>query len=208
MRLICPACGASASMEAWVNDANVRQVIDILSKLPGLVATRTPAYLGLFRKGPKGLSWPRALRIVSELHQLVSTGSVHWENGEERPAPPSLWADIMDKMIARAWADPLDDNNYLRKVVWSEAKPLAVQAEGAGETKAKHRLDEADPFVPQGQRKKSCYTCNNLVKPKGCKIKKSPASNNMILGCRDGWVEKSHSIGEVAKAIAENLQEK
>lgn len=90
MRLVCSVCGAIASLEALTNDPATRQVLDIMSKLPQPVASRTPAYLGLFRRGSRGLSWPRALRLITDFHALVVTGTVHWPGGEERPAPPSF----------------------------------------------------------------------------------------------------------------------
>ncbi|MEM5786899.1 MAG: hypothetical protein AAGU11_06235 [Syntrophobacteraceae bacterium] len=205
MRLICPSCSAIASMEAWANDANVRQVIDIISKLPGLVASRTPAYLALFRKGPKGLSWPRALKIVSELQQLVSPGTVHWEGGEERPAPPQLWADMMDRMIARSWSDPLDDNNYLRKVVWSESKPLAVKAEFREREDAGRRYFQAASDEP---RRKTCWTCASRGKPpKSCLAGHKPIGGNDNLGCGK-WLEKTASVGEIVGNIVSDLHEK
>ena len=206
MRLICPACAAVASMEAWANEPIARQVIDIISKLPGLIASRTPAYLGLFRKGARGLSWPRALKIVTDLQALVSSGVVQWDRGEERPAPPQLWAEIMDKMIARTWTDPLDDNNYLQKVVWSEAKPLAAKAERASTAADRQRIEPGEDEFFKPTRRRTCFNCGTFRPPKGCSAGNRPISGDLTRGCGKAWTAKASSIGELASELTVNLQ--
>ncbi|MCE5242484.1 MAG: hypothetical protein ABFD98_15715 [Syntrophobacteraceae bacterium] len=175
-----------------------------MSKLPGQVASRTPAYLGLFRKGERGLSWPRALKIAAELRQLVSAGTVRWEGGEERPAPPDLWAEALDKVLARR-PDALDNHNYLRRIVWEDAKPLAAQAECRDERDAGRRYFEPDPASP---RKRSCWTCVSKVKsPKNCARGQKPVGGNDHLGC-GAWEEKASSVGELAGNLLPGLSGK
>lgn len=141
MRLTCPCCGAQVSAEAWQNDVTVRQFLAALEKLPGRVRDLALPYLGLFRRaggregsacGSRGLAWPRALRLLLDLAALVDPGTVHWEGGEERPAPPYLWADALDAVLARR-PKALENHNYLRRVAWEMAERLAGQAERARE---------------------------------------------------------------------------
>lgn len=144
MRLICPSCGAIASAEAWQNETTVRQFLGVLEKLPGVVRDRALPYLGLFRSGRKtGLSWPRALRVLSGLVDLVEPGTVHWDGGETRPCPPAVWAAALDALLARRPTD-LENHNYLRRVAWDKAEQLASLEERSKEYASSHR-QHADP---------------------------------------------------------------
>lgn len=150
MRLTCPCCGAQVSAEAWQNDATVRQFIGALERLPDRVRDRALPYLGLFRRAggrdagasacwSKGLAWPRALRILSDLGDMVGSGSVHWEGGEERPCPPHLWAAALDVVLDRR-PKALENNNYLRRVAWELAEKGASQAERDRETQRRQSV--------------------------------------------------------------------
>ncbi len=143
MRLVCPGCGAIASLEAWENDAAMRQFFSVLTALPPRIQQIAPRYLGLFRKGERGLAWKRALRLIQELQELVALGTVHWEGGETRPTSAELWASVMEEMIYRGLKE-LDGHNYLIKTVWSEAKGRAAKAEADRENAKKHRVDVLD----------------------------------------------------------------
>jgi hypothetical protein len=210
MRLVCPACGAIASLEIWSLDPAAREVIDIISKLPGCIANRAPAYLALFRRGKRGLTWARALKIIVDLQQLVMTGKVHWEGEEERPAPPELWAQIIDKMLVKKWDPPLEDHNYLRKVVWSEAKPLAVAAEAGHRSQRPEGEHDASTLRPPSSvpRKRGCFSCDWFRPPKSCAAKARPISGNQMLGC-ELWKEKaaSSSVGELFSGLVADLPE-
>lgn len=144
MRLTCPCCGAQVSAEAWQNDVTVRQFIAALERLPDRVRDRALPYLGLFRRaggreasasacGSKGLAWPRALRILIDLGSMVEAGSVHWEGGEERPCSGGLWAQALDAVLERR-PKALENHNYLRRVAWELAGPLASRSERDRET--------------------------------------------------------------------------
>lgn len=128
MRLVCPACGAAASAEAWGNDAATRRFMEALTRLPAPVQARALPYLGLFRRGEKGLAWPRAERLLASLLELVSPGRVRWEGGEDRPAPPDLWAKALDAVLDRR-PQGLSNHNYLRHVAWEMASELAAREE-------------------------------------------------------------------------------
>jgi len=205
MRLICPSCGAIASAEAWENDASARRVLDIVSKLPGAVAVRALPYLGLFRQGKKRvLAWPTAVKLASDLAMMVGYGTVQWDGGEERPAPPELWARLMDQMIGMQKSQQQLNHNYLRKAVWSEAKELAEKAEAEHSRSIRDRGRNEVPEEDTGseaQRPRGCYQCAAFKPPKGCREGRRPTGGNMVLGC-DGWTAKQTSASEVMSGIA------
>lgn len=154
MRLTCPCCGAQVSAEAWQNDVTVRQCLATLERLPGRVRDLALPYLGLFRRaggrageksacGSRGLAWPRALRLLTDLAALVEPGTVHWEGGEERPCPPHVWAAAMDAVLARR-PRALDNHNYLRRVAWEMAEAVASRAERDREAQRRQSV-RSDP---------------------------------------------------------------
>lgn len=151
MRLICPSCGAIASLEAWQNDDNWRIFSMLLVKLPKPVEERTLPYLGLFRKGDRGLTPPKARKLLAALFDLVAPGIVQWESSEERPCPPGTWAEAMDATLARR-PKALSNHNYLRHVAWELAGPLAARAESDRERERWRGVREDEPPASDEER--------------------------------------------------------
>lgn len=143
MRLICPACGAIWSAEAGANDASCRTFMGVLVKLPGQVRDLALPYLGLFRQGAKGLSWQRALRVIADLNTMIEAGTVQWEGGESRPAPPELWARAIDAVLSRR-PTALTNHNYLRHTAWEMARGMAAEYERQRERAARGREYEEE----------------------------------------------------------------
>lgn len=143
MRLVCPSCGATASAEAWTNDAAIRYTIESLIQLPTPVRLNTLSYLGLFRQGTKALPWRRALKIVASLKDLVADGTVHWQGGETRPINAETWGRAMDVTIT---SNPkgLKNHNYLRRVAWELAADLAAKTEKETEAAKRRRTQERE----------------------------------------------------------------
>lgn len=146
MKLICPACGAQASVEAWKNDTDCRAAMAAVIELPPAVQQRAFAYVGLFRSlSGRGITWAKALKVLRELVEMVKPGTVQWEGWEERPAPPSLWAKAMDQTLLKV-TPPLQNHNYLRRTTWSMAEQLAGQSERQREDDLRRRAPA--PAVP------------------------------------------------------------
>jgi hypothetical protein len=134
MRLVCPSCGAIASLEAWSNDAAWRKFAELLVKLPGTVQERALPYLGLFRQGDRGLTPRRAVKLIGDLMALVDPGTVHWDGGETRPASAALWAAALDATLARR-PQGLTNHNYLRHVAWEMARNESASRESTKESR-------------------------------------------------------------------------
>ncbi len=153
MRLVCPCCGGVFSLEAAENDASVRQFNAVLCRLPHHVQHHTARYLGLFRRGDRGLAWPRALRLITELQDLVAPGTVHVDGGETRPAPAQLWAEAMEETLG-AGVKELKNHNYLRKVVWARARELVAKHERNTDSARKHRAVNNEPEGPASEQER------------------------------------------------------
>ena len=147
MRLVCPCCGAAASIEAWTNDANARSFMGVLTKLPREVQGLALPYIGLFRNGKRGLPWPKALRVLTELSRHMEPGTVQWDGCEVRPAPPALWARAIEAVLARS-PEALGNHNYLKHTAWQLAKDLAVQAERDREVQIRRSAVERQSSEP------------------------------------------------------------
>lgn len=146
MLLVCPSCGATASAEAWNNDAAIRYTIDALLQLPTPVRLQALSYLGLFRQGTKALPWRRALVIARSLNELVAEGTVHWQGGETRPVNAEIWGKAIEATLASG-PKGLKNHNYMRKCAWDLAAELAAKQETKREADRQSRrpADVADP---------------------------------------------------------------
>lgn len=143
MKLVCPSCGATASAEAWTNDAAVRYALEALVLLPAPVIVNTLPYLGLFRKGKNALPWKRAQVLIRSLKELVATGTVHVQGGETRPCNAAIWGAAMEASID-ARPKGLKNHNYLRQVAWDKAAELAAKVEADREAARLKRGRDAD----------------------------------------------------------------
>ncbi len=123
MKLICPSCGAIASAETWLNDGICREVLAAIAGLPGSLPKAALGYLGLFRPGERGLSWPKAQRIVGELVPMVGCGYVSVHGKVDRDCGPATWASAMEQMVEQRsrLRLPMKNHNYLRQVAWDLA---------------------------------------------------------------------------------------
>ncbi|MDR3631737.1 MAG: hypothetical protein P4L42_15555 [Desulfocapsaceae bacterium] len=131
MKLTCPACGAIASAETWINDALCRETLALIAGLPVPLPKAILSYVALFRPQKTGLSWKKALRLVEEIKVLVKKGHVNVQGKVDRNCPPRLWAQAMDRMVERrvGLALPLKNHNYLRQVAWQLADQEDALAE-------------------------------------------------------------------------------
>lgn len=131
MRLICPGCGLTASAEAWLNDAEARDLLLAVAKMPAPLPEAVLPYLGLFRPQQRALSWKKAARLLADLAQLTGSGHVQIQGQPARPCPPRIWAEAMGQMIERRerLSLPMPNHNYLRQVAWQLADQADSQAE-------------------------------------------------------------------------------
>lgn len=126
MKLVCPACGAIASAESWINDANCRETLAIISRLPAPLPKTTLAYLSLFRAGKRALTWKKALRLAGEVEALTSKGFISVRGRIDRNCPPRIWAAAMEQMVEQrgSLTLPLGSHRYMIKVAYDMAQKI------------------------------------------------------------------------------------
>lgn len=107
----------------------------VLSGMPDGMGQHVLRYLGLFRKpgAPRGLPWPKALRLSTELADMVRAGDISWKSGLCRSATPAMWMEGMLEIMDRAQAGkltlPLESHGYLRSIVYGLADKVEAESE-------------------------------------------------------------------------------
>ena len=133
MKLRCPSCGATASADAYNNDARARELLALAVTFPQPVAKVLLNYLALFRPEKTALSWSRALTLARELHALVSAGAIQVDKKVARPCNPHQWAAGIEEMLARRdrLIIPMKNHNYLKEIVYEAANRADAKNEAA-----------------------------------------------------------------------------
>jgi len=132
MKLTCPSCAAVGSAESWTNDANCRETLLVISRLPAPLPEIALGYISLFRPGQHGLTWKKALRLALEVEALTGKGFVHVQGRIDRDCPARIWAQAMEQMVERrgSLSLPLPNGHvYLSKVAYDLATETTRQTE-------------------------------------------------------------------------------
>lgn len=138
MKLICPACGATASTEAWSNDGVARDAVLAIAALPAPMHLSTLRYIALFRPAKSALSWSKALRLSKEVGDLAKAGYVSIQGQPDKDCPARIWAEAMDSMVERQnqIKRPLKSHSYLRQVAHGLATEYVKKTEEVKESTA------------------------------------------------------------------------
>jgi len=108
------------------------------------VGRRCLHYLGMFRGGGRGLSWPRVLRLLTEIRALLDAATVAWDGKPARPCTASMWGQAMEKMIQNPPRSlPLKNHNYLRAIAYE----IANDGDRAAEVK-RNKAERAGTLRP------------------------------------------------------------
>ena len=154
MKLVCPHCGAAAGVDAWEADASIRQCLRLVAEMPREMSARAIAYLALFRPaGGRGLSWTRALRLLTELDALGKMVDLSWKRRPARPVSPRIWGAALERLISQPPRDlPLEGHGYLSAIAYGladEADRGAERAQVRAERDGSARGDR-DEGQPRG----------------------------------------------------------
>ena len=130
MRLRCPCCGASNSLDAVVAHdaarAAVKAALDLDAGLGGLVYQ----YLGLFRPPKNALGWDKVAGLLEELNPMIASAQIQ-RNGQSYPAPREVWKlALATTLAARSSLDlPLRHHNYLLGTIANMSRQQGKQVE-------------------------------------------------------------------------------
>lgn len=156
MRLVCPSCGAMHSAEAFLNDAAARECLSLIINLKGKLPELVLPYLSLFRsRGGGGLRWSKALRLVKELHELVTAEKISWDGKKEYYNHVMYWEAAIEKLIEKPPRQlPVENHNYLRAIAYSVADSTDAREEREREIEKSKRLINDNINYSDEERKK------------------------------------------------------
>ena len=140
MRLTCPCCGVTLSLDAMLADGCAREVMAIALQLPGDLGDRLVRYLALFRPRGRGLAWDRAKRLLVELQGPLAAGAIE-RHGRTWPAPVGYWRAALDEMLGKrdTLQLPLKSHGYLFEILVGLAQKGEAAAEQKREAAARSR---------------------------------------------------------------------
>jgi hypothetical protein len=123
MLIKCPACGASASLDALIDDEPAAQALMLALKLSP-VGRSLVRYLGLFRPAKRQLSWSKVVTLLGELTPMIESQRIS-RNGVVYEVPMAVWEVAIDKVLmmrdSGKLATPLKSHGYLLEIIVTEA---------------------------------------------------------------------------------------
>lgn len=147
MKGMCQTCGATAPLEWFLNEPVSRQVLVVALQLPKAVQEHIIGYLSLFRPQKNSLSPKKALRLVTEIRDLVGQGYVHVRGKIDRTTHSGHWGEAMEQMVAtrHGLSLPMANHVYLTKIVWD----LADADDSKKESAVRKREQESGVRSPE-----------------------------------------------------------
>lgn len=132
MKIRCPACGATASLDALIAHDDAREALKLLVQLGGEVASVTMRYLGLFRPAKTELTFARLAKLLAEIVPDMQAQRIE-RNGQLHDAPPAAWVWAMQQTLAARDSGkltvPLKSHGYLYEIITNyRAEPGVVAA--------------------------------------------------------------------------------
>lgn len=170
MRATCPECGSYGHLSTFFTEDDGKRLAASLADMEPTLGRAVIGYLGLFKPAKTALRMQRAAGLVDELRALVAAGAVCRDerSGVRRPAPPAMWAQGIEQMLAQraSLTLPLQGHGYLRAVVYGIADSADAAAErqkeqdarvgkhlgtssGKAATPAESKLENALRFIDQ-----------------------------------------------------------
>lgn len=141
MKLTCPACGATASLDVLIGHEGARDAVMVSMSLPAPLGGLLVQYLGLFRPPQRNLSLARVAGLLQELKPLIADAKIE-RGGRIWSAPQDYWKMALEEILAKreTLTLPLKTHGYLLTIIAgysskAEAKQeSAVEARRAGNT--------------------------------------------------------------------------
>jgi len=118
VRLTCPTCGATLSLDVAIAHQAAREALVVALACPAPLGALLTRYLGLFRSPGRALSFDRVERILAELLPMLQAGRVE-RHGRVWAAPQEVWRAALEQMIngADKLTLPLKSHGYLLEII-------------------------------------------------------------------------------------------
>lgn len=141
MRLTCPECGAVGSIAQFTADADARAVGERLAALAPDLGIPVMRYMGLFRPNQRGLTWPRARRLLEDLAEMMGSPAIQ-RGGKDWPVTREMWRQALEHMADKrsTLTLPLQSHGYLLTIVAGLAGKAQTSAEDKHEAELRAGL--------------------------------------------------------------------
>lgn len=90
MKIKCPSCGASMSLDVLVAHDEARNALVELTGISDELVRACLKYLTLFRPSEKDLTFARVAKLVGEIAPMIRAGEIS-RNRKAYPAPREAW---------------------------------------------------------------------------------------------------------------------
>lgn len=151
MRISCPGCGATISLDLAITHDNARDAVLAALKLPRSLAAVLLQYLSLFRPEKRALTMDRVAVLLGELLVMINAGTIE-RDGKTHAIALKCWQQGLTEMVERnktkPFNRPLKSHGYLFEVL------IAAAASEAGRLEAKLEAQRQQPSAAeQAQRR-------------------------------------------------------
>lgn len=127
MRVRCPVCGTSLSLDALLAHEGARDAVLAAFAVSGPLGSALLQYLGLFRPEVRDLTLDRVAKLLRELLPDLQAGRIE-HDGRVYEAPPAAWIWAIEQAMQARAAErlrlPLRSHNWLYTVIttWRPAE--------------------------------------------------------------------------------------
>lgn len=118
MKLTCPACGATASLDVLIGHEGARNAVITALGLPAPLGKQLVQYVALFRPASRNLSMDRLESLLSELQPMIEAAKIE-RNGRIWSAPMEYWKSALEEMVNKRdkLTLPLKSHGYLFTII-------------------------------------------------------------------------------------------
>ncbi len=137
MKVKCPSCGASMSLDVLIAHDEARDALVALSGISDELVKACLKYLTLFRPAERDLTFARVAKLVGEIAPMIRVGEIS-RNRQTYPAPREAWIWAFNRCLeardAGKLKPPLTSHGYLLENItfWSPEKTAGMEVAVSG----------------------------------------------------------------------------
>ena len=137
MKVKCPSCGASLSLDVLIAHDEARDALVALSGISDELVKACLKYLTLFRPAERDLTFARVAKLVGEIAPMIRAGEIS-RNRQTYPAPREAWVWAFNRCLeardAGKLKPPLTSHGYLLENItfWSPEKTAGMEVAVSG----------------------------------------------------------------------------
>jgi hypothetical protein len=136
MKTTCPACGATASLDALLGHEGAREAVMVALALPAPLGKLLVQYVALFRPASRNLSMDRLASLLRELQPLIAEAKIE-RGGRNWSAPLEYWQMALTDIVSKRdkLTLPLKSHGYLLEIIAGFSNKAEAKQEAQSEAK-------------------------------------------------------------------------